>query len=114
MFYGIDANFWGLTNPAFASEMHVPQKYYVASRIREAYRPRLEAAGLWSLPAAEEEPKGLFEKDKKKKKRDYTVTFSRAFEREKVGDELCWRSSTYCWSRSWIKQRRRLGCMQAT
>ncbi|KAF8557308.1 hypothetical protein OG21DRAFT_1457811 [Imleria badia] len=86
MFYGIDANFWELTNPALASEMHVPQKYYVASRIRETYRPRLEAAGLWSLPAAEEEQKGLFEKDKKKK-RDYTVTFSRAFEREKILDK---------------------------
>ena len=85
MFYGIDTNFWGLTNPALASEMHVPQKYYVASRIREAFRPRLEVAGLWNLPAAEEERKSLFEKDKKKK-RDYTVTFSRAFERGKVGD----------------------------
>ena len=88
MFYGIDTNFWGLTNPALASEMPVPQKYYVASRIRETYRPRLEAAGLWSLPSQEEQ-KSLFDKDKKKKE-DYTVTFSRAFEREKVVDELDW------------------------
>ena len=86
MFYGIDTNFWGLTNPALASEMSVPQKYYVAGRIREAYKPRLEAAGLWGLPAPEEEQKGLSETDKKKK-RDYRVTFSRAFERKKVGGQ---------------------------
>ncbi|KAI9570456.1 hypothetical protein HD554DRAFT_2242925, partial [Boletus coccyginus] len=85
MLYGIDMNFWGLTNPALASEMSAPQKYYVPGRIRESYRFRLEAAGLWSLPAAEEEQKGL-DKDKKKK-RDYRVTFSRAFEREKILDK---------------------------
>lgn len=78
MFFGNDTNFWGLTNPTLASEMSVPQKYYVASRIREVYRPRLEAAGLWGLPAEEDQ------KENKKKKRDYTVTFSRAFERKKV------------------------------
>jgi sorting and assembly machinery component 37 len=80
MFYGNDTNFWGLTNPALASEMSIPQKYYVASRIREVYRPRLEAAGLWGLPAEEEQ-------EDKKKKRDYTVTFSRAFERKKVSGQ---------------------------
>ena len=66
--------------------MSVPQKYYVAGRIREAYKPRLEAAGLWGLPAPEEEQRGLSETDKKKK-RDYRVTFSRAFERKKVGGQ---------------------------
>lgn len=86
-FYGNEANFWGLTNPALASEMPIPQKYYVPRRIREAYKPRLEAAGLWSSPSPEEEQGGLFEKDKeRKKKRSYKVTFTRAFEREKVGD----------------------------
>lgn len=88
MFYGIDANFWGLTNPALASEMPFPQKYYVASRIRKAYRPRLEAAGFWSSPDIEEEQMGTFEKDKRKK-RSYKVTFERAFERQKVGDQWC-------------------------
>lgn len=86
MFYGINENFWGLTNPALASEMPVPQKYYVPGRIREAYRPRLEAAGLWRLPDAEEEQLGMFERDKKKK-RNYKVTFERAFAREMVGDQ---------------------------
>ena len=65
--------------------MPVPQKYYVAPRIRGAYKPRLQAAGFWSSPSTEEEQKGLFEKDMKKT-RDYKVTLTRAFEREKVGD----------------------------
>lgn len=85
MFYGIDANFWGLTNPALASDMPFPQKYYVANRIREAYRPRLQAVGLWSLSDTEEEQMGILERDKKKK-RSYKVTFERAFERDKVGN----------------------------
>jgi sorting and assembly machinery component 37 len=28
--------------------MPIPQRYYVPNRIRESYRLRLEAAGLWS------------------------------------------------------------------
>lgn len=27
--------------------MPIPQKYYVPNRIRELYKPRLEAVGLW-------------------------------------------------------------------
>ena len=27
----------------------VPQRYYVPRRIKESYRPRLEAVGLWLL-----------------------------------------------------------------
>ena len=26
----------------------IPQRYYVPNRIREMYKPRLEAAGLWA------------------------------------------------------------------
>ncbi|KIJ69017.1 hypothetical protein HYDPIDRAFT_80765 [Hydnomerulius pinastri MD-312] len=83
MFYGIDANFWGLTNPALASEMRIPQKYYVPGRIREMYKPRLEASGMWSLPAAEKEKKSPFAKEEKKQE-DHKGTFARVFEREKV------------------------------
>ncbi|KAF8587401.1 hypothetical protein K439DRAFT_823305 [Ramaria rubella] len=41
-------------NPAFtygtlASMLSVPQRYYVPRRIRESYRPRLEAVGLWQI-----------------------------------------------------------------
>ncbi|KAF9218227.1 hypothetical protein BS17DRAFT_237243 [Gyrodon lividus] len=83
MFYGIDANFRGLTNPALASGMPIPQKYYVPGRIRETYRPRLEALGLWCLPAVEEEEKSPFSKEEKKQE-DHKGTFARVFEREKI------------------------------
>ena len=86
MLYGVDINSWKLMNPELASEMPVPLKYCAASSIREAYRPRLEGAGLCSLPS---ENKGLFDTDKKNKA-DYRASFSRAFEKEKVVDELDW------------------------
>ncbi|KAN0076919.1 hypothetical protein V8E55_010774 [Tylopilus felleus] len=80
MLYGVDINSWKLMNPELASEMPVPLKYCAASSIREAYRPRLEGAGLCSLPS---ENKGLFDTDKKNKA-DYRASFSRAFEKEKI------------------------------
>ncbi|KIK98722.1 hypothetical protein PAXRUDRAFT_823574 [Paxillus rubicundulus Ve08.2h10] len=83
MLYGIDANFRGLTQPALANEMPLPQKYYVPGRIRETYKPRLEASGLWSLPGAEQEKKNPFTKEEKKEE-DHKGTFARVFEREKV------------------------------
>ncbi|KAH7889393.1 hypothetical protein F5I97DRAFT_1843991 [Phlebopus sp. FC_14] len=82
VFYGIDANFWGLTNPVLSSQMSIPQRYYVPGRIRETYRPRLEASGLWSLPAVQEKS-SRFAKEEKKKE-DNKSTFARVFEREKV------------------------------
>lgn len=38
--------------------MPIPQRYYVPNRIRELYKPRLDAVGLW-LPETEasEQPK---------------------------------------------------------
>ena len=36
--------------------MPIPQRYYVPNRIRELYKPRLEAAGLW--PTETETPSG--------------------------------------------------------
>ena len=110
LFHGIDANFWGLTNPTLASEMPVPQKYYVARRMREFYRPRLEAAGLWSLPSAEEEQRGPFDKDKTKKP-DYKATMTRAFEREKVPQQWIVVTFPDCVYRFWIKQRQ---CLRYT
>lgn len=83
MFYGLDSNFWGLTKPTLASAMPIPQRYYVPGRIREAYRPRLENSGLWTLPMSEQEKKSLFSKDKKKRE-DHKGAFARVFEREKV------------------------------
>lgn len=39
--------------------MPIPQRYYVPDRIRELYRPRLEAVGLWPI-----EPEALSEQSK--------------------------------------------------
>lgn len=33
----------------------MPQRYYVPDRIRQSYRPRLDAAGLWTVHAEEVE-----------------------------------------------------------
>lgn len=33
----------------------VPQRYYVPRRIRDSYRPRLEAVGLWLIANAPED-----------------------------------------------------------
>jgi hypothetical protein len=41
------SNYWKLIRPTLAQMMPVPQKYYVPNRIRELYKPRLEAVGLW-------------------------------------------------------------------
>ncbi|KAI6109524.1 hypothetical protein F5141DRAFT_1115148 [Pisolithus sp. B1] len=83
MFFGVDANFWGLTRPTLTSLMPIPQRYYVPGRIRESYRRRLETSGLWRSPATEQEHKSPFAKNEKKRD-DHTSTFTRAFEREKV------------------------------
>ncbi|KAH7929710.1 hypothetical protein BV22DRAFT_1029111 [Leucogyrophana mollusca] len=96
MFYSLDANFWGLTNPTLASVLPIPQRYYVPGRIRESYRPRLEASGLWNLPGIEQEKKSPFD-DKEKKKTDPKETFARVFEREKVSEKA--RSTLSIYSR---------------
>ncbi|KAI6132148.1 hypothetical protein EDD16DRAFT_1534807 [Pisolithus croceorrhizus] len=83
MFFGVDANFWGLTRPTLTSLMPIPQRYYVPGRIRESYRRRLETSGLWRSPATEQEHKSPFAKNEKERD-DHTSTFTRAFEREKV------------------------------
>lgn len=35
--------------PTLASFLPIPQKYYVPGRLRDMYKPRLEAADLWDL-----------------------------------------------------------------
>lgn len=38
-----------------AQVLSVPQRYYVPARIRESYKPRLDAAGLWTVHMEEVE-----------------------------------------------------------
>lgn len=63
----------------------IPQKYYVPSKLREAYQPRLEAAGLWNLlPPVEKKKKTPLEKELRKKPAIDKKKFQQTFVREKV------------------------------
>jgi sorting and assembly machinery component 37 len=87
MFYSLNANWYGLTLPTLAKMLPIPQRYYVPARIRESYRPRLEAVQLWNLPGIEQEEKPHFwerEKLKEPTEGDRKEKFKRVFEREKV------------------------------
>jgi len=67
------------------SMLPFPQRYYVAERIREMHRPRLEAAGLWTRPVPEpdKDPFG-----KRPKKEDHRDKYTRAFESDRVSPLL--------------------------
>jgi sorting and assembly machinery component 37 len=69
----------------------IPQRYYVPGRIRESYKPRLEAAGLWNPPcwperelAHDRSRFGL--KKPVKSEQDTKEKMKRAFAREQVND----------------------------
>ncbi|EGN95396.1 hypothetical protein SERLA73DRAFT_186359 [Serpula lacrymans var. lacrymans S7.3] len=83
MFYSLDANYRGLTHPTLASMLPIPQRYYVPGRIRDSYKPRLEASELWSLPGIEQEKESPFG-EKEKKKDNSKDKYVRVFEQEKV------------------------------
>ncbi|KAG8886711.1 hypothetical protein FRB98_001063 [Tulasnella sp. 332] len=53
-FYAHPINYVRLTLPTLTSVLHFPQTYFVPGRLREMYRPRLEAAGLWDTTSPEE------------------------------------------------------------
>jgi sorting and assembly machinery component 37 len=65
----------------------LPQRYFVPARIRASYKPRLESAGLWSLPPEPEKKSfnGKAEQAREKAKESY----SQAFEKEKVCFHRC-------------------------
>lgn len=57
------------------------------ARLRESYRPRLEAAELWSLPEIEQEDEQntrLGQKPKEEDESQRKERFKRAFQRERV------------------------------
>lgn len=65
--------------------LSVPYRYYVPRRLRESVRPRLEAEGLWwstdEEPVDEKPDPSISAKLEMAKPK---LTFSKAFEREKV------------------------------
>lgn len=81
-------NWTELTHPALVSIFPVPQRYYVPGRVRESYRPRLEAAGLWNLQKVEKpEPKLVEKMSSRIEKQDNSQKFRDAFSREKILDK---------------------------
>ncbi|KAF8350573.1 hypothetical protein F5887DRAFT_939941 [Amanita rubescens] len=85
MLYSQPSNWANMTFPALCSAFHLLQRYYVPTRIREMYRPRLEASGLWNHPEVEKEPKKPFQRiSLEKEKAENTSVFQQAFEKEKV------------------------------
>ncbi|KAL0946677.1 hypothetical protein HGRIS_012865 [Hohenbuehelia grisea] len=98
MMYSLEANWVKLTHPTLAGFLPVPQKYYVPARLRDSYRARLEAVGLWNLPGIEQEPKKPFEAPvKQTKESDPKEKYLRVFERAKVEEKA--RSSFDVYSR---------------
>jgi hypothetical protein len=86
-FYFLRANYAGVTYPTLSSFYNFPQSYYVPHRICQSYKARLEANGLWAIPAAGEESEG--EKPRRfgervTEKEDPKQTFKSAFQRERV------------------------------
>ncbi|EMD38057.1 hypothetical protein CERSUDRAFT_93577 [Gelatoporia subvermispora B] len=88
MAYALHTNWWKTTRPALVSMLPVPQRYYVPHRMRESYRPRLEAVDLWGTPGEEveeeEEKRSTFQREKKKRQETGPEKFKRTFARERV------------------------------
>jgi sorting and assembly machinery component 37 len=88
MFYSLNENWSRLTYPTLANMLPIPQRYYVPARMRESFRPRLEAVQLWNLPGIEqEEEKPHFwkrEKLREPTESERKEKFKSVFEREKV------------------------------
>ncbi len=87
MRYSLQENWSAVTRPALVSMLPVPQCYYVPSRIRSSYKPRLEAAELWHVPEVEDEPEAprtVLGRKKKRQPDNEPHKFKTALEREKV------------------------------
>ncbi|KAF8077822.1 hypothetical protein FPV67DRAFT_14949 [Lyophyllum atratum] len=107
--YSHQDNWVGLTHPALASMYPLPQRYYIPGRIRQSYKPRLEAAGLWNLNAVDGEENQPF-RMLGKKKEENTKVFQQAFGREKVCSQSPPRMLYYNLFRSWKRRGRLLTC----
>ncbi|KAJ3544081.1 hypothetical protein NMY22_g2914 [Coprinellus aureogranulatus] len=80
-----EENWEGFTLKSLATLFPVPQKYFVPSKLRVAYQPRLDAAGLWNpLPPVEEKKKTPFEKELRQKPSIDKRAFRQTFVREKI------------------------------
>ncbi|KAF8623482.1 hypothetical protein AX15_006265 [Amanita polypyramis BW_CC] len=85
MLYSVPSNWVKMTSQVLSSMFPLPHRYYVPTRIREIYKPRLETSGLWSVPEVEKEPKNPFQQTSSGiEKVANTNIFQQAFEKEKA------------------------------
>ncbi|TFK42429.1 outer mitochondrial membrane transport complex protein-domain-containing protein [Crucibulum laeve] len=77
-------NWVDLTHSALVSMFPIPQSYYVPGRLRAAFKPRLEAAGLWTMSEELEEKSKPFTKKKTEEKEDSKRVFAQVFEKDRV------------------------------
>ena len=77
-------NYYELTRPTLAGLIPFPHKFYIPGRLREMYRPRLEAAELWDVDEQREEYKQTKELVKEKVSDTPSETFKKAFATERV------------------------------
>lgn len=76
--YSLSKNYWTFVLPKIAGLLPVPQRYYVPTRLRDTYKARLEAIGLWDVPDDSEEMK------KAKRVSEHSARFKAAFGKSKV------------------------------
>ncbi|GJE90718.1 glutathione S-transferase family protein [Phanerochaete sordida] len=92
-YYSLSANWTRQTRHTLAAVLPFPQRYYVPERIRQSWRPRLEAAELWDVVGIEEEEaqerqRFSFRLQKKRtKKAQDKVKFKETSQRKKVTDK---------------------------
>ncbi|KAF5357900.1 hypothetical protein D9756_001416 [Leucocoprinus leucothites] len=86
-YYSSSSNWEKVIHPALVGMYGLPQRYYVPPRIRSSYKPRLESAGLWSLPPRESEKKQFKEKKDDDAREKAKEVYTQAFEKEKVQDK---------------------------
>ncbi len=104
LLYSVHNNWISMTGPSLASMYPVPQKYYVAQRIRNGYYPKLQASGLWNSFAEENPTKSPFRKEKIPNLKEGikgNTSLTQAFEREKVSSVLNFNEEEFNYIRSW-------------
>ena len=86
MLFAQDANWREMTYPALVEMYSIPQRYYAPGRLRNSYKPRLEAAELWVNIGEEINAKesSFRPTEKPEKNANHHDRFLRVFEREKA------------------------------
>jgi sorting and assembly machinery component 37 len=88
MLYSVPSNWANMTYQVLFSMFPLPQRSFVPARIREVYKPRLEAAGLWSIPEPKKETTKPFQQvSQEAEKAENANIFLQAFDKEKAAEK---------------------------